>query len=353
MTIAPPSPAEKGCNVGWCLCAALTTSLAFSYRLHAGDVAPVISPIRELRAQTAGDQDDMCVWVHPQDRSHSTVIVSDKEAGRLFVYDLSGRLLQELLAQKPGNIDIRSGFPLAGSPVDIVVVNQREGADGFKLLVYKVNRQTRLLERVDDDIRTGDNYGGCLFHNRKAGRFYFVCTSESGTVEQYQLDGSDIGKVTGKKVRSWPLGKCEGAVADDETGRIFISEESRGIWKLGGEPEDPAPGKLILKIGDHGLEGDLEGLAIGRRGDGNDFLIVSDQGRSRFVLFELAGEHRLLGEFSIAGARDTDGIELVLGDLGPSFPGGLFACHTARLERGVLLTAWRDIAAALPSVGQR
>lgn len=44
--------------------------------------------------------------------------------------------------------------------------------------------------------------------------------------------GNGKGKIQGKKVRSWPLGKCEGAVADDETGTLFIAEEKLGAWKF-------------------------------------------------------------------------------------------------------------------------
>src|SRR6185503_20859108 len=42
------------------------------------------------------DEDDMCFWVHPMNPALSTVIVTDKSAGQIFVYDLDGNLLQVL-----------------------------------------------------------------------------------------------------------------------------------------------------------------------------------------------------------------------------------------------------------------
>jgi 3-phytase len=122
------------------------------------------------------DQDDMCVWIHPTDSSQSTIVASDKEANRLFVYDLDGKTIQTIGAQHPGNIDIRYGFPLGKGKVDIVAVNLR---DESKIAIYRVDSHSRHLQRIDNDaILTATNYGGTLYHSPKSGRFYFVTTSK-------------------------------------------------------------------------------------------------------------------------------------------------------------------------------
>src|SRR3989338_7978893 len=95
----------------------------------------------------ASDQDDMAIWIHPNDPSASTIIGSDKSANKIFVYDLAGNVIQTLdTAGQPGNIDIRYNFPLSGNLVDIVVVNQR--SNGYKLLVYQIDSQTGSLSQV-------------------------------------------------------------------------------------------------------------------------------------------------------------------------------------------------------------
>ena len=66
-----------------------------------------ISPSLTLQAAEARDQDDLTFWLHPSDLSQSTIITSDKKANTIFVYDLAGRTLQVVSAQKPGNIDTR------------------------------------------------------------------------------------------------------------------------------------------------------------------------------------------------------------------------------------------------------
>jgi 3-phytase len=291
-------------------------------------------------------QDDMCVWVHPTRPDKSLVIASDKSAGAIFVYDLDGRVLQQVAVTKPGNIDLRQRVTLDEKLLDVVVVNQR--ADGFKLRLFVVDEATRQLKSIDDgDIATGPNYGGCLYHSRKMGRLFFICTSETGTIEQYELTVTN-GKAVGRKVRSWTIGKCEGAVADDELAAVYISEEAKGVWRFPAVPDTEPTGSLIASIGRHGLKGDVEGLAILPGAKGQGYLIVSDQGSNRYAVHERQAPHSFVGTFAIEGATQTDGIEICLANLGDRFPQGLFACHTDQSPRPVLLTPWREIGSRLP-----
>ncbi len=293
------------------------------------------------------DQDDMCIWIHPSDKSLSTVIAADKAAGSLFVYDLAGKLLQSVKMYGAANIDLRYGFPLAGEKVDIVALNIRRG--GFRIAVLKVDPKTRKLSVIDNGkIKTADNYGGTMYRSPKTGKFYFITTSMPGIVEQFELSDDGNGKVRGVKVRSWKSGFSEGAVGDDIAGKIYIGQEDKGVWEIGGEPTDPTPGKLILKVGSHGLKADVEGLAIYRfKGGKAGYLLVSNQGAHNFKVFDLAPGHKLIGTFAVKGSQETDGIDVTNADLGGAFASGMFACHSNRRKGGgcpVLLTSWSDIA---------
>ena len=138
---------------------------------------------------------------------------------------------------------------------------------------------------------------------------------------------------------------CEGAVADDAAGKVFVSEESKGVWEIGGEPDDTTPANLVIKVGQNGLHGDVEGLALFPTGETTGYLIVSDQGKNTFRVYRREGKHEYVGAFAVKGAVDTDGIEVVAANLGPKFPDGLFACHTAaKSPCPVLLTPWGAIA---------
>jgi 3-phytase len=157
---------------------------------------------------------------------------------------------------------------------------------------------------VEAGISTGPNYGGCLYQSRLDDRLYFIATSEEGIVGQYELKDDGNSHVIGERVREWPLGKCEAAVADDATGVLYVGEESQGIWKLGAEPGDPVPGTLISRIGEHGIEGDIEGLALVPTGADTGYLVMSDQGASRFHVFRREGDNDHLGSFQIQTAAE-------------------------------------------------
>jgi 3-phytase len=329
------------------LWSALCVETFLTLPIGAADGAPPLcEPTVTLLSAAVRDQDDTCVWQHPTAPAMSTVITSDKSAGQVFVYDLQGRLLQSVPVSKPGNIDLRRGFTLGGEAADIVVVNQR--SDGFRLAVFKIDPARRYLDRIDDgDLLTGPNYGGCLYQSRRSGKCYFVATSEEGAVEQFELRDKGRGRISAKRVRHWPLGKCEGAVADDERGRLYIAEESKGVWQLGAEPDDAAPGELIIKVGEHGIVGDLEGIVCFRGPDGRNYLVFSDQGANQFPVFRVDGAPEFTGRFRVKGAEDTDGIELVRGDLGPQFPAGLFACHADQSPCPILLVPVGRVFSAL------
>ena len=301
----------------------------------------VVRPMLELKAEGSQDQDDMCVWVHQSRPDQSLIITADKAAGQVFVYDLNGDVLQAVDVPKPGNIDLRDNVMLNGQPCSLVVCNQRDKE--LRLRVFKVDPSTRTLRTIDDGrITTDANYGGCLYHSKKTAKLYFISTTKENGVSQYELFENATGTVSGRLVRDWTLGKSEGAVADDKAGVVYIGEEERGIWKLGAEPDAPTPGELVIRIGEHGLKGDIEGLAIAKVGD-QRLLIASDQGSSNFLVLNRDDSYRPVGRFSCIGAKSTDGIEVVDIPLGPKFPQGLFCCHTDADVRPTLVSSWHTV----------
>lgn len=288
----------------------------------------VIKPKLVLTHAKVVDQDDMCVWVHPTDPALSTIITSDKHAGILFVYGMDGKAIQIIEGVgKPGNIDLRTGFPLGDKTVDIVAFNER---NELKVHLYAVDVETRKLTRLDDNaIQTGMNYGLTLYRSPKSGTFYAITVPNDtgGEVEQYALSVNEQGTVSGRKARSWPVTESEGCVADDQTGTLYIGEEKVGIWRVGAEPEDASPGELVHPVGAHGLTADVEGLTILNAASGKRYLLASSQGNSRYNVYNLDAALTFVKSFAVEGAKDTDGIDVSPANLGPEFPGGVFALH--------------------------
>jgi 3-phytase len=68
-----------------------------------------------------GDGDDPAIWIHPTRPDQSKIITTTKSAeGEGFgLFDLQGKLLQHLTAQKPNNVDVIYNFTLGTRNIDL------------------------------------------------------------------------------------------------------------------------------------------------------------------------------------------------------------------------------------------
>lgn len=302
-------------------------------------VAPTVgaTPVTETApVQSAADAaGDAAVWVNPADPAASIVIGTDRE-GAVEAYDLAGRRIQRLprRAGSVGDVDLRSGFSLGGDSVTVV------GAGGRGMAFFRLDAGGRRLSDVGarrfDDVRAEAAF--CLYRSAVSGRFYAFAAGGRGDLAQYELVDQG-GFIDARKVRQFPTGAAAGGcVADDDSGRLFVSETGSGIWRYAAEPDaSPVDRHQVDRTGAGGhLAADVEGLALvqqpGRRG----YLLASSEGDSTFALYRRGSDQEWLGQREVVdgdaadGCTDTDGIEAVAANLGPEFPAGIFVCHDGR-----------------------
>lgn len=294
----------------------------------------------------ANDQDDMCIWIHPSDPTQSTIITSDKDSNFLFIYDLAGNTLQSLpIPGSPGNVDVRYGFPFGNGRIDIVAFNDH--ADNL-IEVYQVDPRSRWLTRIDNGaITSGPSYGFCLYRSPATNKYYALKTHRGhGKILQIELF-AEADRVAGRLVREWMVNsRSESCVCDDETGLAYYAEEDVGIWRIGAEPDAENSPQLIATVGDSsGLTADVEGLTIYYSIEGEGYLLASSQGASKFTIFERQAPHRPVGEFSIKGVNNTDGIDVTNVYLNDEFSQGVFVYAIGgKSPHGVGVTRWDRIA---------
>jgi len=311
-----------------------------------------VIPALVLQDPQIDDQDDMCIWIHP-DPSQSVVITSDKGASKLFVYDLSGNTIQTIpVVGQPGNIDVRYNFPLSGQLVDIVGYNDRDEDD---VVLYMVNPATRTLAlagTIDGGNWPSELYGFCLYRSPYSGKFYAIGSGNNSQLRQWELVDNGDGSIGGIELRTWTNGSdgpTEGMVADDETGKLYAANENDGVYKYDAEPDDPAPsGQLIFPVGSHGLEVDVEGVSIYYAANGEGYVMVSSQGSDDFKVYERQEPHNFVMTFEVEGANSTDGIDVTNVNLGPAFPRGIFTAHSGSSE--VLVCDYGDLELPIDTV---
>ncbi len=290
--------------------------------------APLVAATAETDpVDTAADAaDDPAIWRNPADPAKSLVIGTDKKAG-IHVYSLAGKRLSFTPADRLNNVDLRT----VGTHV-IAAASDRADVDAAHVSLFTLDTAAaRLVPLGRFPVGPSEAYGMCLWTRARDHALFGFVVLKDGRIDQVAIDVSGtVPKVT--TVRSMKLAsQAEGCVVDDRTGLLYVAEEDVGLWRFDADPAAPATATPIAQVDGKTLVADAEGLALAPSGRRGGYLVVSSQGDNAYTLYRLpgvtyAGRFRI-GGGAIDGTSDTDGIDLMLGDFGPAYPGGLFVAQ--------------------------
>ncbi|MFZ6780636.1 phytase [Undibacterium sp. Ji83W] len=268
--------------------------------------------------------DDPAIWVHPKDARLSRVLGTNKKQG-LLVYDMQGKQTQLLESGRLNNVDVRQNIKWGQQSFDIAMATQR---DENSLVLYVINDQGQVAEAARFATKLDKIYGFCLYQPSTGGLEAFV-NDKDGTYQQFRIVHNEQG-FSSSLVRSFKLAsQPEGCVADDKTDRLFMGEEKRGIWVTSAKADQPADLQMVMPVGKQ-LVADVEGLAM-YFGERANYLLVSSQGDSSYLVLEAQAPYRLRGKFRIGmnlakgidGTSETDGIEVSSVNFGGEFALGM------------------------------
>ncbi len=299
---------------------------------------PVVLPALETESFSgSGDiADDSAIWVDQTNPANSVVIADKKSSsgGGIGVFGMDGKLIQFRGDGMIGNVDIRTGFPLAGQSTVLVGANNRTNNT---IALYTLNTATRnLTSVVARSIATfSPNYGFCLYRSSATGKFYaFITPYVSGNIQQFELFDNGAGMVDATLVRTLPISSItESCVADDGLGHLYVAQEDVALWKYGAEPGSGGGRVAVDTAGGGRLVADIEGLTIEYGPNGTGRLFVSSQGDSKIAVYDRAGTNAFLTKFSVGanGTIDavtrTDGLDVTPLNAGPGFENGLLVVH--------------------------
>ncbi len=329
--------------------------------LAACATTPDVPVVRETAAVSAsGDAaDDPAIWIAPS-AAESLVIATQKQGG-LYVFNLSGAIVQEALGGRPNNVDLRPAFGWPNGEGTLVGASDRTDNS---IVLWRFDDGARRLDTPPRArIATGfrEIYGFCL--GRMGDDFVAIATDkDSGEVGVWRISIGVDGAPVGERIARYTLGSiAEGCVVDDEMGAYYVAQERVGIWRIDLADAPGARRRRIDRVGAGGnLIGDVEGLAIWRGVGGEGYLIASVQGRSTFAVYERAGGNTYRGAFRLAASEDgaadgvegTDGIDVASATLDPDFPQGLLVVQddentNPAQHQNFKYVSWVDVAAAL------
>jgi 3-phytase len=188
-------------------------------------------------------------------------------------------------------------------------------------------------------IRTGGGEGLCLYESPVTSKLSAFVITRAGEVGQYVISDRDGDRrLEGRLRRQFTVGsEAEGCVADDRTGALYIAEEDVALWRYQAEPTAGNRRIAVDRAGARGnLAPDIEGLTLVHQGAAG-YLIASAQNaaapsRSYFAVYTrtsnaLVKTFRITSGARADGCERTDGITAYAGNLGRSFPAGLFVCQ--------------------------
>lgn len=309
--------------------------------------AEVVAGGETVPVGTANDDaaDDPAIWRNPADPAASLIVATDKKAG-LYVYGLDGKVRHFDPAGRLNNVDLLD----LGARGVIVVASDRNDPASALLRLYRLDTAVGTLQPLGSvPGGKGEAYGLCLLARGEAIHAFSVL--KDGQVEEVAITLGE-GAPQGRTVRSLRLtSQTEGCVTDPRNGAVYVGEEGTGIWRFA---EGATTGELVAKADGKVLVADVEGLALLPEGADGGWLVASSQGDNAYALYRLpamtpAGRFRIVkGRFG--ATEETDGIELVGGDFGPDFPGGLFVAQdgdNAPAAQNFKLVAWEAILKAV------
>jgi 3-phytase len=311
---------------------------------------PYVAPALATQP-VAHDADDPAVWVHPTQPAKSLIIGTDKEekVGGLYVFDLSGKVVQRITKlDRPNNVDVEG---------NLVVVTERMKR---RLKIYEVSPQTGRLRDVSGDTKVfegeqgedGAPMGVALYRRPKDRAVFAIVTPKEGATKdhlaQYRIARNfKTGKYDALLVRRFGsysgVKETESVAVDDAKGLVYYSDETVGTHIAYADPMHRRADREWPMFNTSGTVGDHEGIAIWPNADA---IVCTDQieKESIFRVFNRQNR-RFVGAFR-GGSDDTDGIEICDRPLGPRFPAGIMVAMNSG-PRNFLVYDLRDVAQAL------
>jgi 3-phytase len=300
--------------------------------------------------------DDPVVWINAYDSTQSLIFGTNKKKG-IEVYDLQGNRVAEYPVGCVNNIDLRYNFILGHDTVDLIGATNRTTNT---LSFFVINSKTGALTSVGDSSfvsKIDPVYGFTMYQSKHDSIAYAFAISKKGQLEQWILNGDD-GDLTGEIVRTYDFGNiCEGLVADDYTGYVYIAEEDKGIWKWDINPNSNEKPQLIVSLEKNTkLKDDIEGIALYYTDETKGYLIASSQGNNTYAIFERTAPHKYRGSFAVVdgsqidGTEETDGLDVLNLKL-PGYPNGILVIQDGyNMENGdtvnqnFKIVDWSDVA---------
>lgn len=321
--------------------------------------------------------DDLALWIHPTEPTQSVIIGTAKDSANngLYVWTLSGKLIQYVKLARPLSVDVRYGMKLNDRLIDITVINSRISTKvkvGIRIVkeikVFAINPTDGTLTDITTNggIKTSEldePHGLCLYRRPSDSAMFVIAGSyddddRAGSLHQYRLLDDGFGKIKGVHVRAFGQNSMrnmeDGLVADDELGFVYATDAGIAIHKYYADPDQGDNNEIVAFALDNDIQDDRENLAIYRCDDKTGYLLASIQnedgeGTSLINVYRREGDggnpnqHSIVASIKTLGASDTASLETTSRPISAAFPHG-FLVKQSGARLWFKFYAWEEIA---------
>lgn len=316
------------------------------------DPATEVRPVQSVAASGVsvpvelGSLANAAFWIDPA-APESSLILGAAGISGIDLYTSDGRRAANFAEVDAGFVTVVPD-PYKEEPPLVVVYDQSDAA----IKAYRLDRDAlRLHPAMPEPLELDDELTGlCHYHSRLSASDYLYAVTDAGLILHYELYARN-GEIAGRLLRTIPSGKGSGFCAvDSSKARLYVSDESVGIWRLGAEPESDTEREPFEMRSPWGsLSEEVKGIGLYQVNRKLSYLIAADVGEDRIAVYKLPGG-KLLGQLQVPELADAEGVAVTNQPVGNAYPQGLVAIADEDEAAGgtdLKFIGWQQLATAL------
>lgn len=285
-----------------------------------------VYPSSETQPVSSKDDaaDDIAIWVNDLNVENTIIIGTNKQAG-LDTYNLSGNMIKSYKFGRINNVDVFQEFNVGGEKFPLVIGSNRTDNTIFLGRLYSDGSIKKIFK--NDPKSFIEEVYGITSYNSNNNDYVFI-SGKDGTLEQWLIEDNK-GSINMSLIRTIKFNSIvEGLVSDAYYKKLYVAEETVGLWEININPNIDLNKKLIFNTDKRYFKPDFEGVTLYKKDNGEGYIFISIQGSNSYAVLdrkskEFKSVFRIKKSNNIDSVSDTDGIDL--SQLSTNkFPEGLF-----------------------------
>ena len=226
------------------------------------------------------------------------------------------------------NVDVFQEFNVGGEKFPLVIGSNRTDNTIFLGRLYSDGSIKKIFK--NDPKSFIEEVYGITSYNSNNNDYVFI-SGKDGTLEQWLIE-DDKGSINMSLIRTIKFNSIvEGLVSDAYYKKLYVAEETVGLWEININPNIDLNKKLILSVDKKYFKSYFEGVTLYEKDNGDGYIIVSIQGSNSFGIIDrktkkILSVFRIISNKNIDEVSDTDGIDLAKLSSN-KFPKGLFVAQ--------------------------